>query len=75
MLRINKRFKFKFFFGFKQNAYKNWHDFSYPITELIHSEVLSLPISPVQRMDDTKKVVAIINAFVNSNNSAKILKR
>jgi dTDP-4-amino-4,6-dideoxygalactose transaminase len=47
----------------KQQAYKNWHDFSYPITELIHQEVLSLPISPIQSMDDTKKVVAVINQF------------
>jgi len=45
----------------KQQAYKNKHDVAYPITELIHQDVLSLPISPVQSMEDTKKIVAVIN--------------
>lgn len=47
----------------KQNAYKNWHEFIYPTTELIHNEVLSLPISPIQNIKDTKKIVKIINNF------------
>lgn len=47
----------------KQQAYENWYDLSFPVTELIHKEVLSLPISPVQNMDDTKKIVEVINGF------------
>lgn len=50
----------------KQNAYKNWHGFSYPITELIHTEVLSLPISPVMNNNESEKIVNILNKFKNS---------
>ncbi|WP_228568414.1 DegT/DnrJ/EryC1/StrS family aminotransferase [Campylobacter sputorum] len=47
----------------KQNAYKEWNKLSYPISEKIHNEVLSLPISGVQNIEDTKKIVKIINDF------------
>jgi dTDP-4-amino-4,6-dideoxygalactose transaminase len=47
----------------KQEAYKEWNEQSYPISEQIHDEVLSLPISGVQRLEDTKKIVQIINDF------------
>jgi dTDP-4-amino-4,6-dideoxygalactose transaminase len=30
----------------KQAAYKSWNNLNYPVTELIHKEVLSLPMSP-----------------------------
>ena len=45
----------------KQLAYKDWNQLNFPITEKIHDEVLSLPISPV--MDDTEveKLVTVIN--------------
>ena len=46
----------------KQLAYKEWNELSFPITEQIHEEVLSLPISPVMREDDVKKIVEIINS-------------
>lgn len=45
----------------KQNAYKEWNNESYLISEQIHKEVLSLPISGVQSFEDTKKIVSIIN--------------
>jgi dTDP-4-amino-4,6-dideoxygalactose transaminase len=45
----------------KQLAYKNLNAMSFPITEQIHSEVLSLPISPVLENDEVKKVVEVIN--------------
>ena len=44
----------------KQVAYKEWNDESYPISEQIHSEVLSLPISGVQSLDDTKEIVEVL---------------
>jgi dTDP-4-amino-4,6-dideoxygalactose transaminase len=31
----------------KQQAYKEWNKLSFPITEQIHREVFSLPMSPV----------------------------
>lgn len=36
----------------------------YPITELIHNEVLSLPISPVMIMKKVEKVVEVINSYL-----------
>ena len=47
----------------KQEAYKEWNNESYPVSEQIHSEVISLPISGVQSLDDTKKIVQVINDF------------
>ena len=47
----------------KQVAYKECSDESYPISEQIHSEVLSLPISGVQSLEDTKRIVDIINEY------------
>ncbi len=47
----------------KQNAYKKWSNESYPISEQIHDEVMSLPISGVQNLEDTKKIVQVINDF------------
>ena len=47
----------------KQNAYKEWNHYSYPITEKIHEEVLSLPISQIITDDEVKRVVEVINSF------------
>lgn len=47
----------------KQEAYKEWNDESYPISEQIHNEVLSLPISGIQSLEDTKKIVKVINEY------------
>ncbi len=47
----------------KQEAYSEWNNLSFPITEQIHNEILSLPISGVQSIDDTKAVVEAINDF------------
>ena len=46
-----------------QNAYKEWNNESYPISEQIHDEVMSLPISGVQSLEDTQKIVQVINDF------------
>jgi len=45
---------------------KALHEYAYlklPITEQIHDEVLSLPISPIQTSADTQKIVSILNQF------------
>ena len=47
----------------KQKAYKEWNDFSYPISEKMHKEVLSLPISPVMTDVEVTKVIEAINAY------------
>ncbi len=47
----------------KQEAYKEWKNHSYPITEKIHSEIISLPISPVMTEAEIKKVIDIVNAW------------
>jgi len=47
----------------KQEAYSECKDESYPISEEIHEQVLSLPISGVQNLEDTKKIVNILNLW------------
>lgn len=47
----------------KQQAYKEWNSLSFPISEKIHEEVLSLPISPVMTEEETDKVIEIVNRF------------
>lgn len=47
----------------KQQAYKEWNSHSYPISEKIHQEIISLPMSPVLAMDDVAYVVNIINQY------------
>lgn len=47
----------------KQQAYFEWAEESYPISEQIHREVLSLPISPVLTMNDAKIVVEALNEY------------
>jgi dTDP-4-amino-4,6-dideoxygalactose transaminase len=40
-----------------------WNHLSFPITEKIHNEVLSLPISPVLTMDEVSHIIAILNQY------------
>ncbi len=47
----------------KQECYKEWNDLSFPITEQIHDEELSLPMSPVMTMEEVKEVVDTINVY------------
>jgi len=47
----------------KQGAYKEWNEMELPITEKIHEEVLSLPMSPVLSDIEVDKVIDIINNF------------
>lgn len=47
----------------KQEAYKEWNDLSFPITEKIHSQVLSLPISPVMSDDEVLFVISTLNSY------------
>ena len=47
----------------KQECYKEWNHLSFPITEQIHNEELSLPMSPVITKEEVEKVVEVINKF------------
>lgn len=47
----------------KQEAYKEWNNLSFPISEKIHEEVLSLPISPVMSDDEVTEIIQVINKF------------
>jgi dTDP-4-amino-4,6-dideoxygalactose transaminase len=47
----------------KQKAYREYNNLSLPITEKIHSEVLSLPISQVMDISDVERVVKTVNQF------------
>jgi dTDP-4-amino-4,6-dideoxygalactose transaminase len=47
----------------KQAAYSEWNSFSFPVTEKIHNEVLSLPISPVIEKNELTTIVNVINSF------------
>ena len=47
----------------KQECYREWNHLSYPITELIHREELSLPMSPVMSEEELQYVVKTINEF------------
>lgn len=47
----------------KQEAYKEWNHLSLPITEQIHDEVLSIPISPILTQNEVEKVVKALNKF------------
>ncbi|MGO4905946.1 DegT/DnrJ/EryC1/StrS family aminotransferase [Flavobacterium sp. W20_MBD1_R3] len=40
-----------------------WNSLSFPITEKIHDEVLSLPISPILTMEEVDHIIAILNTF------------
>ncbi|MDY4043711.1 MAG: DegT/DnrJ/EryC1/StrS family aminotransferase [Marinifilaceae bacterium] len=47
----------------KQECFKEWNHMTLPITEKIHAEELSLPMSPVMTLEEVEKVVAILNAW------------
>jgi len=47
----------------KQLAYKEWNDRSFPITEKIHQEELSLPMSQILSNEELVKIVRAINDF------------
>ncbi|MBC8600846.1 DegT/DnrJ/EryC1/StrS family aminotransferase [Parabacteroides acidifaciens] len=48
----------------KQECYKEWNNLLFPITEQIHREELSLPMSPVLTIDEVSYVVNKLNEFV-----------
>jgi dTDP-4-amino-4,6-dideoxygalactose transaminase len=47
----------------KQGAYSEWANEYFPISEQIHDQVLSLPISPVMNSEDINSIVEIVNSW------------
>ena len=47
----------------KQQAYKEMNNMSFPVTEKIHREIISLPISPVMEPFERENVVEVMNSF------------
>ena len=47
----------------KQQAYKEMNDLSFPISEEMHNEVLSLPISSVLTDDEVNEIINVVNLF------------
>ncbi|MBP2281462.1 dTDP-4-amino-4,6-dideoxygalactose transaminase [Psychrobacter sp. PL19] len=47
----------------QQQAYSQWATQSYPMTEMIHQQVLSLPISPVLASSNVRNIINICNEF------------
>ncbi len=48
----------------KQKAYAEWNNKHFPITEKIHNEVMSLPISQIITEEEIDKVISVVNSFV-----------
>lgn len=46
-----------------QGAYSEWSDRSYPVTEQIHREVVSLPMSPVMTDKEVDAVIDAVNGY------------
>ena len=47
----------------KQECYKVWNDRSYPITEKIHEQELSIPMNQVLSLEQAHDVISVINSF------------
>jgi dTDP-4-amino-4,6-dideoxygalactose transaminase len=47
----------------QQKAYAESIQGSFPVSELIHSQIISLPISPVMTDDQVAEVIKIVNAY------------
>lgn len=48
----------------KQKAYSEWNSLSYPVTEQIHDEVLSIPLGPTMTQEDVDAVINACNSFI-----------
>lgn len=53
----------------KQEAYRELNVLTFPITERIHNEVLSLPISPVMSDEEIMQVINVVNSFQSARKS------
>lgn len=47
----------------QQECYREWKHLSLPVTEEIHRQELSLPMSPVMTIEEARRVVEVVNRF------------
>lgn len=47
----------------KQDAYTEYAHLKFPLTELIHEQILSIPISPVMEADEVNQVIKALNEY------------
>ena len=47
----------------KQKALYNWNHLSFPITEKIHDEVLSIPLNSTLSEEEIKHIISILNNY------------
>jgi len=47
----------------KQKAFKEWNEKVFPVTEKIHKEVLSLPMSPTLSEKEVERVIDLLNKY------------
>ncbi|HUZ57990.1 MAG TPA: DegT/DnrJ/EryC1/StrS family aminotransferase [Hanamia sp.] len=47
----------------KQKAYSEWNNENFPISEKIHKEIISLPLSPVMTDVEVKKIIEVTNSY------------
>ncbi len=47
----------------QQPAYVEWNHLTYPITEQIHREIISLPISPVLTFEEAAQIADVVNRW------------
>jgi dTDP-4-amino-4,6-dideoxygalactose transaminase len=47
----------------KQKAYETYNSLMLPVSEKIHAEILSLPISPVMKDDEVDYLIKLINEY------------
>jgi dTDP-4-amino-4,6-dideoxygalactose transaminase len=48
----------------KQRCYPEWHHLSFPITERIHAQELSIPCNPAMTEEEASHVADLLNSFV-----------
>lgn len=47
----------------QQEAYKEWNNITFSVSERIHEEVLSIPISPVMMEHEVDEIIDLLNKF------------
>ena len=48
----------------KQKCYKEWNTLSFPITEQIHAQELSIPCNQAMTDEEVTRIISLLNAFV-----------
>ena len=47
----------------KQKALANWNQLSFPITEKIHNEVLSIPLNSGLKASEIQHIITVLNHY------------